>query len=293
MIISGVAALLRRHREDYGLRLLHALWVNLGVLQRLRRAGNRQHFYNLLQRAEPLYLLELHKHILEREAVFLQALRHALYIGLGGGGLDFLKKPPPCPPMPMMRCAMRRASKISRSSVFSPQPRELDRHAGARAHREGRASARVAVELRQHDAPSVRGAHGRVFATLTASCPVIESTTRRISVGFEEDFIVSSSRISSSSIWRRPSRVEQNHVAEVRLRVIARFARNRHGIRLARLGGRRTRCSPSPRARGAGRQPRACEGRRRRTSGLCPFDIRRAIFTVVVVLPEPWSPTIM
>ena len=31
-------------------------------------------------------------------------------------------------------------------------------------------------------------------------------------------------------------RVEQNHVAEVRLRVIARFARDRDGVRLARLG---------------------------------------------------------
>ena len=58
-------------------------------------------------------------------------------------------------PMPRMRDAMRSGWNHSSASSFSPTRRELDRLAGDGLHRERRAAARVAVELRQDDAVEV------------------------------------------------------------------------------------------------------------------------------------------
>ena len=54
--------------------------------------------------------------------------------------------------MPRIREAIRSGWKYSSWSSFSPTEIELDRPAGDGLHRERRAAARVAVELRHHDA---------------------------------------------------------------------------------------------------------------------------------------------
>ena len=70
--------------------------------------------------------------------------------------------------------------------------------------RERGAAAGVAVELRHHDAVELARL-GELSATLTASWPVIASTTSSTSWGFVRLRIWASWSISSSSTWRRPA----------------------------------------------------------------------------------------
>jgi len=82
--------------------------------------------------------------------------------------------------------------------------RELDRLSGDGANGECRATARVAVELREDDAVEVDPLWNAI-ATLTASWPVIASRTRSVFVGFASSCTAASSSMSASSICRRPA----------------------------------------------------------------------------------------
>ncbi len=107
-------------------------------------------------------------------------------------------------PIPMILCAILLASKTSRSSVFSPQPASLiGTPVLARTASEGPPLASPSSFV--STTPVRPRRLWKVSATLTASCPVIESTTRSISVGGIDAFIVSSSAMSSSSICSRPA----------------------------------------------------------------------------------------
>jgi hypothetical protein len=77
---------------------------------------------------------------------------------------------------------MRSGWNFSKSPSFSPGRRVEDRLAGDLLDRQRRAAAGVAVELGHHDAVEVDGL-GELLATLTASWPVIASTTSRIACG--------------------------------------------------------------------------------------------------------------
>ena len=82
---------------------------------------------------------------------------------------------------------------------------ELDGLAGDRLDGEGRAAAGVAVQLGEDDAVEVHLLVRKVSATLTASWPVMASTTSMISWGLTRSLTRTSSSIMSSSMWRRPA----------------------------------------------------------------------------------------
>ncbi len=192
---------------------------------------------------------------------------------------------PSMSPIPMMRCAMRLASKTSRSSVFSPQPASF---IGTPVlARTARAGPPLASPSSLVSTTPVRPRRlWNVSATFTASWPVMESTTSSISVGGTAAFIVSSSVISSSSIWRRP--------AVSRMIMSQRWSSAYLRDLDATLTG-----SVSP---GSGPQKwifdfsastlswSTAAGRRRShatTRGLWLFATLLAIFTAVVVFPDP------
>jgi len=83
-------------------------------------------------------------------------------------------------------------------------PDEGDGPAGDVPHRERRAAARVAVELGQDDRVDADRLIEAV-ATVTASCPVIASTTSSTWCGETSRRIALSSPSKASSMWSRPA----------------------------------------------------------------------------------------
>ena len=192
--------------------------------------------------------------------------------------------------MPRIRPASRSGWNTSSASVFSPVPRNLtgipvtapmDRAAPPRA------SPSILVRTR----PVTGTAPAKPWATVTASWPVIASTTSSVSTGF----VARRDRadlVHERVVDREPAGGVDDHDVAAR------------PLRVPRC--RRGRCPPSgcPRARGrpgcrgscpasrAGRRRRAGRGPRRPASaGGRASTTCFASFAADVVLPEPWRPT--
>ena len=107
-------------------------------------------------------------------------------------------------PMPRIRDAMRSGWKISNASNFSPMPTNFIGQPVA-AFIESAAPPRASPSSLVKTIPSTPSALWKVSATLTASWPIIESTTNKISCGLTVALMSLSSCIKRSSIWSRPA----------------------------------------------------------------------------------------
>jgi len=107
-------------------------------------------------------------------------------------------------PMPRMREAMRSGWKGSMSVSFSPVPENLIGFP-VTARTEIAAPPRVSPSSFVRITPSTPSSLLNVSATVTASCPVIASTTSSISLGFTVARMLRSSAIRFSSMCRRPA----------------------------------------------------------------------------------------
>ncbi len=146
-----LAPLVRRHRADDRLDARHLLLVRLVLRQRLEVAHARQHPEDLLERPHLPDRLELIAKILERELVrpdlLFEPLR-ILAVDRRFGALDERQH------VAHAQHARDDALGMERLEILEPLAAadERDRHADDRDDRQRRAAARVAVELRQHDA---------------------------------------------------------------------------------------------------------------------------------------------
>ena len=108
-------------------------------------------------------------------------------------------------PMPRIRWAMRSGWKRSNWSSFSPIAANRIGLPVTALTRQRGAAARVAVELGHDDAVEVRRPSANCSATLTASWPVIASTTSRIGVRLDRLADLARARPSArASTCRRP-----------------------------------------------------------------------------------------
>ena len=107
-------------------------------------------------------------------------------------------------PMPRMREAMRSGWKGSMSVSFSPTPANL-MGLPVTARTEMAAPPRVSPSSLVRMTPSTPSSLLKVSATVTASWPVMASTTRRISFGLTVARISRSSSMSFWSMCRRPA----------------------------------------------------------------------------------------
>ena len=107
-------------------------------------------------------------------------------------------------PMPKIRDAIRSGWKTSRSSNFSPVPTNLIGFP-VTARTDNAAPPRVSPSNLVSMTPSIPSASLKLEATLTASWPVMASTTSRISWGSTFALMFFSSVISCSSICSRPA----------------------------------------------------------------------------------------
>ena len=191
--------------------------------------------------------------------------------------------------MPRMRDAIRSGWNHSSWSSFSPTEASLI-GLPVTAFTESAAPPRASPSSFVITTPSKSTRSWNACATLTASWPVIASSTSSTFVGFASRRIAASSSISGSSIWRRPavSRITTSRSSAVRAldpvadrlhRVAAlvgvdgnadlRAELDRAGRSRQGAGGRRRRARAACRPSGAG--ARAC---RRRSSCPSPGDRR-------------------
>ncbi len=107
-------------------------------------------------------------------------------------------------PMPRMREAIRSGWKTSKSESFSPVPANL-MGLPVTARTERAAPPRASPSSLVRTTPVMSSRSLNDFATFTASCPVMASTTSRMSVGRTAARMFLSSPISFSSICSRPA----------------------------------------------------------------------------------------
>ena len=107
-------------------------------------------------------------------------------------------------PIPRMREAMRSGWNSSIMSSFSPVPTNLMGLPVA-ARMERAAPPRASPSSLVSTTPSMPRASSKAVAALTASWPVMASTTRRISLGWTAVLMFFSSSMSFSSMWSRPA----------------------------------------------------------------------------------------
>ena len=107
-------------------------------------------------------------------------------------------------PIPKIRDAIRSGWNASSASNFSPIPANLI-GVFVTALIDSAAPPRVSPSNFVNTTPVKPSCSWKLWATLTASCPVIASTTRKISSGFATSLTCANSPISSSSICRRPA----------------------------------------------------------------------------------------
>ena len=107
-------------------------------------------------------------------------------------------------PMPRIRSAIRAGWNWSIASNFSPVPTNLI-GLFTTERMERAAPPRVSPSSLVNTTPLKSKRSLNSFAVFTASCPVIESTTNKISLGLIAAFIAAISFIISSSTARRPA----------------------------------------------------------------------------------------
>ena len=107
-------------------------------------------------------------------------------------------------PIPRIRSAIRSGWKTSRASIPSPVPTNLIGLVTT-VRMERAAPPRVSPSSLVNTTPSKSRRSLNSFAVFTASCPVIESTTKRTSSGLIAALIAAISCIISSSTARRPA----------------------------------------------------------------------------------------
>ena len=109
-------------------------------------------------------------------------------------------------PSPKMRDAMRSGwnSSSAVGTIFSPTPTNLIGLC-VTARIESAAPPRASPSSFVRTTPSMSKLLLKCSAMFTASCPVIASTTSKISVGLTSAFMLRSSSINSSSIAKRPA----------------------------------------------------------------------------------------
>ena len=107
-------------------------------------------------------------------------------------------------PMPKIRLAIRSGWKTSRSVSFSPVPVNLI-GAPVTWRMDKAAPPRVSPSNLVITTPVMPNCWLKLSATFTASCPVMASTTKRISFGSAISLISFNSVIKTSSICKRPA----------------------------------------------------------------------------------------
>ena len=107
-------------------------------------------------------------------------------------------------PMPRIRSAIRSGWNTSRASIFSPVPTNL-MGLFTTVRIERAAPPRVSPSSLVRTTPVKSRRSLKAFAVFTASCPVMASTTKRISCGLTAFFSAAISFIISSSTARRPA----------------------------------------------------------------------------------------
>ena len=107
-------------------------------------------------------------------------------------------------PMPRIRPASRSGWKTSSASVFSPVPRNLT-GIPVTAPIERAAPPRASPSILVRTRPVTGTAAAKPWATVTASWPVIASTTRSVSTGLTAALTARISSISASSMVSRPA----------------------------------------------------------------------------------------
>ena len=141
-------------------------------------------------------------------------------------------------PMPRIRDASRSGWKGSSASVFSPMPRNLMGRS-VMVRTDSAAPPRVSASTFVKITPVSGRVLPKAFAVLAASCPVMASTTNRVSIGSTASCSALISAIISSSIASRPA-VSTNSTSEnaTRASAIARFTIS-IGASEASLGSKR------------------------------------------------------
>ena len=107
-------------------------------------------------------------------------------------------------PIPSIRSAIRSGWKTSMASSFSPIPTNLMGFSTT-ALMVSAAPPRVSPSSLVRTTPSKSSNSLKALAVFTASCPVMASTTNKISCGFSASFKAAISRIISSSMASRPA----------------------------------------------------------------------------------------
>ena len=193
-------------------------------------------------------------------------------------------------PIPRMRPATRSGSKLSSASSFSPVPTSLI-GAPVTARMDSAAPPRESPSSRVMTMPVIPSAWLKAVAVVTASCPVIASTTSRVSTGFTAARIAFTSSISARSIESRPA-VSRMTTSKTSRRAVS-IARRAicSGVWPAMMGkdatsARVANCSSWSCAAG-----RCVSRLASRTFLRSLVFSRSAILPEVVVLPDPCSPT--
>ena len=148
--------------------------------------------------------------------------------------------------MPRIRPATRSGMKGLERVDPLAHAGELDRLAGDRAHRQGRAAAGVAVEAGEDDSGKIdlaREAGGDVDRVLAGQA----STTSSISAGLETSATAFISSISAWSTWSRPAVSSSSTSIALELRGLERAAGDVDRLLARRRSGRvaTSACSPS------------------------------------------------
>ena len=107
-------------------------------------------------------------------------------------------------PMPRIRPATRPGSNRSSASSFSPSPASLI-GAPVTARIESAAPPRASPSNRVITMPEIPSASLNALAVVTASCPVIASTTSSVSTGLTAKRIDLTSSINTKSMESRPA----------------------------------------------------------------------------------------
>ena len=147
------APLVRRHREDDRLDVLELALVHLvEPFELLAEAGD--HLEDALERPHAAKHLVAREEVVEAELALHHAALELFLLVLLDRRLGALDQREDVAHAEDPRRHPVRVEPVERVELLADR-RELDRLAGHRAHRERRAAARVAVELRQHDAVEV------------------------------------------------------------------------------------------------------------------------------------------
>ena len=176
IVFDGVAAFVGRHRVDDAEQPLHVLF-GVDVAHRfgeVAHAGDQAH--DFLQRAELRHLRELLAEVVERELAFAEPLLlpgHFVLVELLLRLFDQREHVALAEDAAGHAVGMEFLERVEMLADAD----ELDRHAGHLLDREAappRASPSSLVMI----TPSSSSASLKTFALLTASCPVMPSTTR-------------------------------------------------------------------------------------------------------------------